>query len=68
MQMEACHEAIRSIAQHREALRKDYVDRDRKLGSDLKEVLVRVKEIEMKISELPMEAFQEAAAAIVEPV
>ncbi|NGQ96631.1 hypothetical protein G3578_15820 [Brevibacillus sp. SYP-B805] len=45
-ELAALTKSLEALLEHRAALRKDYVDRDKELGRDIKEILARIRELE----------------------
>lgn len=48
-EMAALQRSLDALLEHRAALRKDYVDRDRELGSEIKGMLARIRELEESV-------------------
>ncbi len=46
MEMTALQRSLEALLEHRVALRRDYVDRDREIGSEIKGILARIRELE----------------------
>jgi DNA-binding protein H-NS len=45
-ELAALTKSLEALLEHRAALRKDYVDRDKELGREIKEILARIRELE----------------------
>jgi hypothetical protein len=45
-ELAALQMSLEALLEHRAALRKDYVDRDKELGREIKEILARIRELE----------------------
>lgn len=53
MEMTSLQKTLESLTDHRVALRKDYVDRDRQLGVQMKDIMVRMEKLGELIKDNP---------------
>jgi len=53
VEITALQRSLEAILEHRAALRKDYVDRDREIGMEIKAILNRIRELEDNASPRP---------------
>lgn len=51
-QLHALKMCLESLIEHRVAIRKEYVDRDKEIGREMKDILARIREIEESNSSL----------------
>ncbi|HZG79791.1 MAG TPA: hypothetical protein VEZ13_03350 [Brevibacillus sp.] len=59
---------LQALLEQRMALRRQYVDQDKQLGGEIKQVLSRIRELDAEHGEDPGQFFQEAAASSAEEI